>query len=150
MGTRSRQAYRRSEIDTPNIILLYVDQQRADALGAAGNPAISTPNLDRLADEGTMFTHCCSTTPVCVAARYSLLTGRREGETGRFANNCPEIEPVYDTIPQLLGYHGYYTHAIGKMHFFPTRRHYGLQSREVMQEIPRWPQDDDYLSWLIE
>ncbi len=140
---------RRSESDRPNIILLYVDQQRADALGAAGNLAISTPNLDRLAAEGVMFTHCSSTTPVCVAARYSLLTGRREGDTGRFANNRPPIEPLHDTIPALLGSAGYYTHSIGKMHFSPPRRHYGLHSREVMQELPHWPQDDDYLTWLI-
>ncbi|MBD3292040.1 MAG: sulfatase-like hydrolase/transferase [Armatimonadia bacterium] len=150
MSPGARQAARNSEDDRPNIILLYVDQQRADALAAAGNPAISTPNLDRLAAEGMMFTHCCSTTPVCVAARYSLLTGRREGETKRWANNRPEVEPLHNTIPELLGYSGYYTHAIGKMHFFPTRRHYGLHSREVMQEIPRWPQDDDYLTWLLE
>ena len=140
---------RRSESDRPNINLLYVDQQRADALGAAGNSAISTPNLDRLAAEGTMFTHCSSTTPVCASARYSLLTGRREGETLRFANNRPPIEPLHDTIPALLGSAGYYTHSIGKMHFSPTRRHYGLHSREVMQELPHWPQDDDYLTWLI-
>lgn len=140
---------RRSESDRPNIILLYVDQQRADALGAAGNPAIRTPNLDRLAAEGVLFTHCCSTTPVCVAARYSLLTGRRERETRRFANNRPPVEPLLDTIPALLGSAGYYTHSIGKMHFFPPRRHYGLHSREVMQELPHWPQDDDYLTWLI-
>ncbi len=149
MSQTSRQAFRRSETDAPNIILLYADQMRADAVAAAGNPAIHTPNLDRLAAEGVLFSHCCSTTPVCVAARYSLLTGRRENETGSWANNRPEIEPLLDTIPQLLGARGYYTHAIGKMHFFPTRRHYGMHSREVMQEIPRWPQDDDYLSWLI-
>jgi len=136
--------------EAPNIILLYVDQMRADAMRCAGNSAIETPNLDRLAAEGVRFSHCISTTPVCVAARYSLLTGRREGETKRFANNRPEIEPVHDTIPALLGYAGYHTHSIGKMHFFPPRRHYGLHSREVMQELPRWPQDDDYLMWLRE
>lgn len=140
----------KSDTDRPNIILLYVDQQRADALAAAGNPAISTPNLDRLAREGVMFTQACSTTPVCVAARYSLLTGRREGETRRFANNTPEIEPLHNTIPELLGSAGYCTHSIGKMHFSPRRRHYGFHRREVMQEIPSWPQDDDYLTWLIE
>ncbi|NLO06259.1 MAG: sulfatase-like hydrolase/transferase [candidate division WS1 bacterium] len=140
---------RRSDNDMPNIILLYADQMRADAIAAAGNPAIHTPNLDRLAAEGVLFSHCCSTTPVCVAARYSLLTGRREGQTGRWANNRPQIEPLHDTLPALLGSAGYYTHSIGKMHFSPTRRHYGFHRREVMQELPTWPQDDDYLTWLI-
>ncbi|MGI5817582.1 MAG: sulfatase [Armatimonadota bacterium] len=143
-------ALRRSESDRPNIILLYADQMRADAIAAAGNPAIRTPNLDRLAAEGVLFSHCCSTTPVCVAARYSLLTGRREGETRRWANNRPEVEPLHNTIPELLGSAGYYTHSIGKMHFSPARRHYGLHRREVMEELPRWPQDDDYLTWLLQ
>ncbi len=136
--------------DAPNIILLYPDQMRWDAMRCAGNSVIRTPNLDRLAAEGVMFSHCISTTPVCVAARYSLLTGRRVGETGRFANNDVDPEPLLDTIPALLGHAGYHCCSQGKMHFLPKRRHYGFHHREQMCEIPIWPQDDDYLMWLRE
>ncbi len=136
--------------DAPNIILLYVDQMRADAMRCAGNSAIRTPNLDRLASEGVMFSHCISTTPVCIAARYSLLTGRRVGETGRFANNNVDPEPLLDTIPAMLGHADYHCYSLGKMHFLPKRRHYGFHHREQMCEIPIWPQDDDYLMWLRE
>ncbi|MEA3401812.1 MAG: sulfatase-like hydrolase/transferase [Armatimonadota bacterium] len=132
----------------PNIILLYVDQMRADAMRCAGNPAIRTPDLDRLADEGVRFTHCVSTTPVCIAARYHLMTGRRSGETGRFANNDVDPEPLLDTVPAMLGHAGYHTYGLGKMHFRPRLGHYGLHRREIMSELPDWPQDDDYLMWL--
>lgn len=134
--------------DAPNIILLYADQMRWDAMRCAGNSVIRTPNLDRLADEGVMFSHCISTTPVCVAARYSLLTGRRAGQTGRFANNSVHPEPLLDTLPALLGHADYHCYSLGKMHFLPKRRHYGFHHREQMCEIPIWPQDDDYLMFL--
>jgi len=63
--------------EPPNILLLFTDQQRADALGCSGNPFIQTPNLDRLASEGIRFSQAVTTTPVCIASRYSLITGLR-------------------------------------------------------------------------
>ena len=59
----------------PNILLLMADQWRADCLGAAGNRAIDTPNLDRLAAAGVRFTNAYSATPTCTPARAALLTG---------------------------------------------------------------------------
>lgn len=96
---------RRSDNDMPNIILLYADQMRADAIAAAGNPAIHTPNLDRLAAEGVLFSHCCSTTPVCVAARYSLLTGAVRARpvagptTARRSSRCTILCPLCSAVP---------------------------------------------------
>ena len=97
-----------------NILLLYVDQMRYDAMGCAGNPVIRTPALDQLAAEGANFTRAVTSVPVCVAARHSLLTGHRCATHGRFANNKPDPEPNLYTIPQLLGSAGYLTRAIGK------------------------------------
>ena len=132
----------------PNIIILFVDQMRYDAMGCAGNPVIRTPALDRLAREGVHFTHGVTPVPVCVAARYSLLTGQRCAAHGRFANNIPAPEPNLYTLPQLLGSAGYVTRAIGKMHFRPVRRHYGFHRMELMEEIPVHREDDEYLMYL--
>ena len=55
--------------DRPNILVLMTDQQRADAMGCAGNTTIRTPNLDSLANSGVRFTKAVTPTPVCVAAR---------------------------------------------------------------------------------
>ncbi|MEJ7901571.1 MAG: sulfatase-like hydrolase/transferase, partial [Thermomicrobiales bacterium] len=59
----------------PNVLVLYTDQQRWDALGVAGNPRIITPNLDRLAASGTMFSHHFVQNPVCMPSRASFLSG---------------------------------------------------------------------------
>jgi len=134
----------------PNIMLLYVDQMRADAMRCAGNLAIKTPNLDRLAAQGVRFTNAITTTPVCIAARYALLTGRRSGHNGRYGNNNVDPEPCLDTLPALLGHADYLNYSVGKMHFLPKRRHYGFHFRRVMSEIPDWRQDDDYLLFLKE
>ena len=58
----------------PNILLLCTDQQRWDALHAAGNDDIATPNLDRLAEQGTLFEQCYVQNPVCAPSRSSLMT----------------------------------------------------------------------------
>jgi arylsulfatase len=132
----------------PNILLLFVDQMRYDAMGCAGNPVIRTPGLDRLAREGVHFTHGLTPSPVCIAARQSLITGHYCSTHGRFANNVVNPEPLFYTVPQLLGSAGYITHAIGKMHFRPARRHYGFQRMELMEEIPLHRADDEYLMYL--
>ena len=60
----------------PNILLLYTDQQRWDALGANGNTDIQTPHLDQLAHEGINFDHYFVQNPVCMPSRLSFLTGQ--------------------------------------------------------------------------
>ena len=59
----------------PNLVLFMPDELRADALACYGNPVCMTPNLDRLAREGTRFANCHVQYPVCGASRCSLLTG---------------------------------------------------------------------------
>ena len=67
-------------IEKPNIILLFADDQRADTVGAHGNSAIKTPNLDQLASSGYSFrnNYCAGSFSgaVCVASRAMLMTGR--------------------------------------------------------------------------
>ncbi|GMV79811.1 MAG: choline-sulfatase [Planctomycetota bacterium] len=133
---------------TPNVLVLMVDQMRADALGCAGHPVIRTPNLDRIAAEGTRFAQAYTPVPVCIAARHSFMTGQRCAVHGRHDNNVPEPEPLVYTLPQLLGSAGYVTRAIGKMHFRPVRRHFGFQRMELMEEIPDYREDDEYLMYL--
>jgi len=136
--------------NTPNILFMMVDQMRADYMGRAGNPWIQTPNLDRLAQEGTRFSRCATNVPVCMAARHSFMTGHRCATHGRFANNVPSPDPLHETVMQLLGFAGYRTQAIGKMHFRPVRRHHGFHRMELMEEIPDFRQDDEYLMYLKE
>lgn len=66
----------------PNIVFILADDMGAWALGAAGNPEIRTPNMDRLAEEGIMFNNFYCTSPVCSPARASILTGTIPSQHG--------------------------------------------------------------------
>ncbi len=59
----------------PNILWICTDQQRYDTVGALGHAHVHTPNLDRLCEAGTAFTHCYCQSPICTPSRASFLTG---------------------------------------------------------------------------
>ncbi|MCC5842812.1 MAG: sulfatase-like hydrolase/transferase [Verrucomicrobia bacterium] len=105
----------------PNILFLISDQQRADTLGVL-NPAIRTPNLDRLAGRGTVYTRCYPTTPVCLPCRASLLSGRypsAHGAMHNFTGLRPSLSPM---VADRFRESGYYTHMIGKSHVHPCHQ----------------------------
>ena len=103
------------------------DQQRADALSVVGG-WVPTPNLDRLAGEGTRFTNCITTSPVCVPARLSLATGLYPHQTGVWKNQPSQPSPEQPTWMQRVRAAGYRTSLFGKTHLHP---HQGdLRERE--------------------
>lgn len=130
-----------------NILLLFSDQFRFDAMGCAGNRKIQTPNLDALAESGCRFTNAFTPTPVCVPARLSFITGHRNSRT-RFARNegLPGPEPALPTLMTCLHDANYRTHAVGKMHF--RGKYYGFHGIESQEECPDFRIDDDYLMFL--
>lgn len=99
----------------PNLILLLTDDQRWDALGAAGNSVIQTPNLDRLAAEGMIFRQAFVTTSICSVSRASILSGQYAHRHGIRDFDRPFSRDALDrTYPALLREAGYYTGFIGK------------------------------------
>ena len=123
----------------PNILHLFTDQQRFDTIGALGNPAIKTPHLDRLCREGVAFTSAYTSSPVCVAARCSMIMGQYPMRTGCYENTLMPSDR--QTFMDALTRAGYRTHGIGKCHFTPDRYALrGFQSRQYQEEGPR--QDD--------
>jgi len=131
----------------PNILLLFTDQQRYDALRCAGNEEILTPNLDALATSGIRFTNACTPTPVCIAARMSLIFGHRMNRTNWVGNRkLPGPAPELPSMMTLLHDAGYWNHCIGKTHFY--NRHYGLHRHESAEEVINCYLDDDYLIYL--
>ena len=101
--------------DRPNLILLLTDDQRADAVGYAGNAAIRTPHMDAIASEGTIFPNAFVTTSICPVSRVSILTGqymRRHGIIDFVG--APTREAMRDSYPALLRRAGYFTGFVGK------------------------------------
>lgn len=74
----------------PNFLVFITDQHRADHLGCYGNPAIRTPHIDALAAQGTRFDRFYVASPVCMANRATLMTGRMPScmASGTTASRC--------------------------------------------------------------
>ncbi len=107
----ARQAERRK----PNVIYIMTDQQRKDTLRCYGNDKAITPALDKLAAEGTLFTSCYTTQPVCSPCRSSMITGLFPNATGVVENNIP-LRPDLFSWPRAMGEKGYEVCYIGKWH----------------------------------
>jgi choline-sulfatase len=100
----------------PNFLFILADDHAGYVLGADGNRLARTPNVDRLASEGTRFSrhHCNS--PVCTPSRQSILTGQLPHSAGVTVLSTP-LDTKYPTLAKTLAGNGFSTAVIGKMHF---------------------------------
>ena len=109
-----------AEPTKPNIVVIYADDLGYGDVGAYGSEAIPTPNLDKLAHEGVLFTSGYAASATCSPSRYALLTGRYPWRNKR-AKILPGTAPLLIdtsemTIPKMLQKEGYYTGVVGKWH----------------------------------
>lgn len=124
----------------PNVIFVFGDQWRAQATGFGGDPNVSTPNLDALAEQSVNFTHAVSGCPVCSPYRASLITGQRPLTHGVFMNDVP-LRPRGKSIAQAFAAEGYDTAYIGKWHldgpersaYIPPSRRLGFEYWKVLE-----------------
>ena len=123
-----------SRAEKPNILFIFADDQAFDTIAALGNDEIETPNLDRLVERGTTFTHAYNmgswSGAVCVASRHMLNTGlfvwEAEAESNRFGGGDKKKAQPGDAgqnfqqkglmWSQLMGTAGYDTYFAGKWH----------------------------------
>lgn len=126
--------------EQPNIVFVFADQWRAQAMGYAGNTDIKTPNIDQLASEGVCFSNTVSTNPVCTPYRAMLLTGLYPLKTGMFMNDIT-LNPESNSFAKLFNKEGYNTAYIGKWHldghgrsaFIPKERRQGFDYWKVLE-----------------
>jgi arylsulfatase A-like enzyme len=107
------------EASKPNLLIIMTDQQRFDALSAAGNTVLQTPNIDRLANEGVLFENAYTPVPVCGPARVGILTGLSMDNSGIFRNQDvyrPESFKGGASFDMILSGAGYKTGYYGKWH----------------------------------
>lgn len=109
-----------SEAAKPNILFIAIDDQN-DWIGCLnGHPQIQTPNIDALAQRGTVFLNAHCQSPLCNPSRTSLMTGRRPSTTGVYglAPWFRDVEDLSDivTLPQYLRKNGYTALSTGKIY----------------------------------
>ncbi len=106
-----------------SVMCLIADDQAAIA-GCYGNDVVRTPNMDRLAREGTRFTHAYATTPSCSASRSVILSGLQNHKNGQYGHaHLPanfHSQPHVQSIPRILKAQGFRTGVVGKLHVQPA------------------------------
>ena len=117
---RGQQTQRRRP---PNFLVIITDDQGIGDVGCFGDPDARTPNLDKLASDGTRFSQWYSNAPICSASRAAILTGKypdRAGVVGALPSrpqwDVPGLREGETTLANSLKKLGYKTAAIGKWH----------------------------------
>lgn len=110
------------ESKKPNVVLVYPDQMRFDALSCNGNKIVETTHLDELAKEGVNFKEAYTSYPLCCPFRASLLTGLYPHKNGMFSNHYPLATDLPHYLPTLMRDEGYKTAWIGKWHLNGGRK----------------------------
>jgi N-acetylgalactosamine-6-sulfatase len=145
----------------PNIIFILADDLGWGDLGCYGNRDIKTPNLDRLAKQGTLFTQFYTNSPVCSPSRTAFMTGQypaRYRVHGHFAEDeineqrgMPNwLDPSAPVLPRVLKQAGYATAHFGKWHLgsgkgAPLPSAYGIdESRTINSNGLSWDERDPY------
>jgi N-acetylgalactosamine-6-sulfatase len=145
----------------PNIIFILADDLGWGDLGCYGNRDIKTPNLDRLAQQGTLFTQFYTNSPVCSPSRTAYMSGRypaRYRVHGHFAESTVNAErgmpnwldPAAPFLPRVLKQAGYATAHFGKWHLgggegAPLPAAYGIEeSRTINSNGLSWDERDPF------
>ncbi len=104
--------------DRPNIIFFLADDMARNHIGVYGDEQIKTPNIDKLAQDGVVFSNSYATTSICMASRATMMTGMYEYKNGCNFDKSPLWQSSWEkTYPILLREAGYYTGFAGKFGF---------------------------------
>jgi arylsulfatase A-like enzyme len=124
--------------DRPNVVMVLCDQLRRQAIGCAGDPNVSTPHLDGLAEDGVRFSNACSTFPVCVPTRFSFVTGEYA-----HSRSVPSIDyqlsPAERTVADGFTDAGYRTAYVGKWHLAGHHAYRYEDGHDTARELNRKP-----------
>ena len=135
----------------PNILFITTDYMRGVDLPATGAPFLHAPTLNKLCEEGAVFTRHCCVAPICMPARASIVTGHYPHSHSLWDNR--NISVRQSNLPFLitdLKNQDYQTIGIGKMHFYPFPGEYDYDVRISLEGKGRNYRDDDYEKYLEE
>ena len=140
----------------PNILWICTDQQRWDTLSFLGHAGARTPQIDRLAAQGTAFDRAYCQSPICTPSRASFLSGKYPIATGVQRNGNVGFPDHIVLLPRLFRDAGYRTGLIGKLHL--SRAQGVVETRPADDGYdefywshhpdPDWAEGHDYQDWL--
>jgi len=119
----------------PNLLYIHSDQHNPFVTGCYGDPLVETPNLDRLANGGVVFDAAYCTSPICVPARMSMLTGLHPYQN-RVWTNRHVLDSGIPTFAHALGAVGYRSVLAGRMHVRGPDQLHGYADRLVGDHMP--------------
>ena len=127
--------------EQPNILFLFADDLTYEAIRAFGYTDIDTPNIDKLVDRGTTFSHAYNmgswSGAVCVASRTMLITGRSVWDAESIYQTTDKERQAGVLWPQLLGQVGYQTYMTGKWHIRTDAEKWFDVARHVRPGMPK-------------
>jgi arylsulfatase A-like enzyme len=142
----------------PNVLWICTDQQRWDTLSFLGHAGARTPQIDRLATQGTAFDRAYCQSPICTPSRASFLSGKYPIATGVQRNGNVGFPDDIVLLPRLFRDAGYRTGLIGKLHL--SRAQGVVETRPTDDGYdefywshhpdPDWAEGHDYQDWLAE
>ncbi len=136
LSCNSSEKKEKSDLQKPNILFIFTDQQTINAMSCSGNSSLETPAMDYLAKAGVRFEQSYCTSPVCSPSRSSFITSRMPHETGYDFNLSPR-NTVYDiefpNMGEIFSEAGYRTVWGGKWHLPES---YPLRGNSTQRTIP--------------
>ena len=137
--------------DRPNLLIIHTDQQSAWTLGCYGGTVVETPNIDRLAADGALFTNFFTNSAVCTPSRGCFVSGRYPTSHGAYTNNIPLNRDVI-TFADQLKRDGYRTGYVGKWHldghprpgWVHPERSMGFEDARYMFNRGHWKKIEDF------
>ena len=138
----------------PNFVVIQADQMAAQALGAYGDKAAKTPNIDALAADGAVFDRAYCNTPLCAPSRASMMAGMMPSEIDCY-DNGDDFAASAPTFAHRLRAVGYHTTLIGRMHFIGPDQQHGFEERLTtdvypadLDMVPDWTRSlDQRMQW---
>ncbi|MEM1060904.1 MAG: sulfatase-like hydrolase/transferase, partial [Planctomycetota bacterium] len=142
--------------DRPNVVFIFADDVGWGDLGCYGQPRYRTPNLDRLARQGTLFTQFYVASGVCSPSRTAIMTGLFPARLGMHGHLSPKpgknaergipdfLDPAVDNLARTLGEAGYAVGHFGKWHLGFTKQDaprpdaYGFDAARTTQDWDLW------------
>lgn len=130
-----------TDINFRNVVFIIGDDHSTEVLGAYGNKIVKTPNLDKMAQRGVLFSHAYVNSPVCSPSRQSMITGKYPHASGVSLLSTPFPEEQI-SIADYLTPLGFRTAIIGKNHFNSDSNHgfeHKIQKRDYLDYIKAHP-----------